>query len=369
MDFELIIIGTDESSFALARSCFIRYNKKAFIIGNNNIKYTSKEFYYEYYSMLDNDFINILKDFSSKFNNKYLILVATQKKYIKLIINYEKVLKKYYLFNYCNSSIYEKITNLNILNGLLKEYNITFPQVYVQKLENKISTRNIMNLGFPLVISDEDNNFIGVVNNKDDLKNIIKKQKNNHKKKIFVKKVDNSVENYCFSSLIYSNDIKKAEFSTISCVELYQNNKYKVLINGYNIDNRLENEIKKVRNLLNNIGYNGIIELIWQYNKKDNKYILIDINLGIPISSYMLINCGYNIIERLVENLMYHKYYNFEYINYEICQSLITKRLLFKNLKNEEYKKEINKLIKMNKFVYLDLNIGGKNENRNRIRS
>ena len=369
MDFELIIIGTSASSYALAKSCFIRYHKKAYIIGNNDIKINSQEFNYEYYPNLDNNFVNILKEYSSKFSNKYLILVSPEKKYIKLIINNEKVLKKHYLFNYCDKHIYEKLTDINSLNELLKEYNISFPQAYVQKLDNKINSKNIMNLGFPLIITDIDNKFIGNVNNKDELKEIIKKQKLHNKTNIIVKKVDNFVENLCYSTLMYSSNYKKTEFSTMSCAELYQNNTYKVLINGYNIDNKLKNELNKVRNMLDNIGYSGLLEFIWQYNKKDNRYILIDINLDIPLSSYMLINCGYNIIERLVENLMYHKYYNFEYINYEICQSLITKRLLFKNIKNEEYKKEINKLIKMNKFVYLDLKFGGKHENRNSIRS
>lgn len=373
MDFELVIIGEDEKAYSLACACFDRYQKKAYLIGDKKYNIINNtNVINDFYDDLDhnNIFVNTLIKFASTHTNKYLVLVTAENKYIELIINNEKILKKYYLFNYCSKDVYKKITNPITYYQLLEKYNISFPQVYVQKLHTKINSKNTIKLGFPLVIKDEKQNFIQNVTNRSELKNVIKFQNSTDNDTLIVEKVDNSVENYYFSTFIYCNNQHQMEFSTLSCLELYNDYQYQVLINGYNIDNKLKEEITKVKIMLEDIGYNGFLELLWQYNQALDKYILLNLNLNIPMSSYMLVNCGYNLSERLVENLMYHKYYKFEYINYEICLSIIPKIKLLKQIKNKSYKEEINKLIKMNKYINLKkVLIGGKNENRNRIRS
>ena len=357
MDFELLIIGTDEKAYSLARSCFDRYRKKAYLIGNKKYKIThnSNILNVDYYDNLDNTsiFINTLKDFALDHSGKYLILISADVKYIELIIDNAKILKNYYLFNYCTREIYQQFINPTTYFKLLEKYNISFPQFYVQNLNNKINTKNIIKIGFPLVIKDKNQNYVKNINNASEFKTIVKSKKNTLHKLFIVEKIDDSVENNYFSTLIYCDDKKNMEFSTVSNLELYHESNYQVLINGYNIDDKLKNEVKKVQTMLSDIGYRGFLELIWQYNKKLDKYLLINFSMNIPSSSYILVNCGYNLIERLVDNLMYHKYYQFEYIEYEICLSIIPKIKLLRQIENIEYKKEVNKLIRMNKYINL----------------
>ena len=88
-----------------------------------------------------------------------------------------------------------------------------------------------------------------------------------------------------------------------------------------------------------------------KYDSRDNKYKVLEINPRQSRSGYYLTACGYNLVEYLINDLIFDKKMEFKIIKEKIVLSFVPKKVIKKYVENKELKNEINKLIKNKKIV------------------
>ena len=110
-NIKVLIIGTDINAYYMSRCYHELTGKKADIIGNRAMPYTSisNSIIVPNFSEKDN-FKKALVEYGEKNKEYNILLIATSDLYVKMVAEEKGLLEKYYVFNY---------PDINIVNNLL----------------------------------------------------------------------------------------------------------------------------------------------------------------------------------------------------------------------------------------------------------
>lgn len=128
-----------------------------------------------------------------------------------------------------------------------------------------------------------------------------------------------------------------------------------VLINGYNQFGNTEAAAEKLKQFLENIGYCGFAEFDLKYDKRDNKFKVLEINARQGRCSYYVSALGYNLVKVLADDLVYKKSFEYKLLTNEVLLSFVPKGIIKKYIKNESFKNKALSLWKngcVNPIVY-----------------
>ena len=369
MDFEVIIVGSDINAYYMARNVYEAYNKKALVIGKTPMNFTSYSniLNIEYQDNLWDSkvFVDKLLEVKDRFKNKKLLLIGTNDHYVRLIVENEKVLKKYYLFNYPKLEI---INNLLIKDNFYNKYKdkLDMPKTYIYKCNSKFDSKNIKDFMYPIIIKPGNgvkyyehpfNNQAKVykLNNLDEIKETIKIiEESGYNDNLVIQEFIPGDDTKLFDSIMYVSKDSKVYVQSFAQIGLQEHSSTGVgnltlLINGYS--EYKDTITKKIKDFLESINYTGIAEFDLKYDTRDNKFKVFEINPRQARSSYYLTYLGYNLVKLLVDDLIYDKKYDYKLLTDKVCLSFVPKSVIKKYVKNESYKNEVFKLIKENKFI------------------
>lgn len=370
MDFEVIIVGSDINAYYMARNTYEKYHKKAHLIGKTKMNFTdySNILEIEYTDNLWNNdvFLNKLLEVKDRYKNKKLLLIGTNDTYVRLIVQNKDILSKYYLFNY---------PNIDIINNLLKKENfytkygdiLDVPKTYIYKCNTKLDMKKLKELGETIIIKPSDgilyyeHKFSGQakvykLKTLEEVKETINKiEKSGYDGELILQEFVSGDDTNLFDSILYVSSKGNVWVQSFAQIGLQEHSSTGVgnltlLINGFNTYK--DNEItKKLVEFLREIKYTGIAEFDLKYDSKDKKFKIFEINPRQARSSYYLTYLGYNLVECLVDDLIYNKDKDFKFLSDEVCLSFVPKSVIKKYVNNLEYKKEVFKLYKNKKVI------------------
>lgn len=364
--FTLLIVGMDANAYYMARCYHELTGKKAYLIGKNPIWFTSisKITIPKYYSDIweEKSFLKILDDFYKKHKTEKILLVSATENYIKLISKNKEYLDKKFYFNYPSNDIidnlidkekfYKKYADNNIIElpktvyydlRKDKEIKINFPYPVILKPADVVSYRHMNFVG---------KNKIYKIENKEELDNVIDTiKKGGYLGTLIIQEYIEGDDSYLFDSVIYADKLGKVKKITLAQIGLQEHTKdlvgnAAVLINGYNQFNNSEEIIDKIKELAEFIGITGFAEFDLKYDKKTNKFKLLEINPRQGRCSYYLKVAGCNLIEILKRDLIDNENLKYEVLNNEVMLSYVPKKIIKKYIINEEYKNKALKLYK-----------------------
>lgn len=367
---KVLIIGTDINAYYMSRCYHELTGKKADIIGNRAIPYTS----------ISNSIV--IKDFNNKENfrkalinygeeNKKnnILLIATSDLYAKMVMEEKSLLEKYYVFNY---------PNINIINNLLvketfyetyKNMGLDMPETYIYKCNKNDDINKIKKYfkEYPIIIKPSDvveyHNLEEILDkvykiyNEEELEKVILKiEKAGYNNNLIIQEFIPGDDSALFDSIFYVGKNKKAQIATFAQIGLQEHTptgigNCTVLVNGYDEHGYKEELIYKLKEFLEKIGYQGFAEFDMKYDSRDGKYKVLEINPRQSRSGYYVSACGCNLVEYLIDDLIYNKEKEFKIIKEKLILSFVPKKIIKKYIKNENLIKEINKLIKNKKIV------------------
>lgn len=370
MDFEVIIVGSDINAYYMARNTYEAYHKKAHVIAKTPMNFTaySNILNIEYQDNLWNKdiFINKLIEVAKRFPNKKLLLIGTNDTYVRLIVENKEILEKYYLFNYPNIDI---INNLLIKDNFYSKYSdiLDIPKTYIYKCNTELDIDKVNSFMYPVIIKPGDgvlyyeHKFINQskvykLNNIEEVKETIKTiEESGYNDNLIIQEFIPGDDTKLFDSILYVSKDHEVWVQSFAQIGLQEHSNTGVgnltlLINGYN--EFKDNEItKKLKQFLEDINYTGIAEFDLKYDTRDNKFKIFEINPRQARSSYYLTSLGYNLVECLVDDLIYNKKRDFKLLTDEYCLTFVPKSVIKKHVNNESYKQEVNKLYKDKKVV------------------
>lgn len=112
-DFSVVLVGNDANAYYMARNFHEEYGIKCHVLGRIPMLFTSMSNIIDLRIVPDlnkNDiFLDTVINLAKEINQEKIILVGCNDDYVSLIIKNSKVLSKYYLFNYTNELLLNKI--------------------------------------------------------------------------------------------------------------------------------------------------------------------------------------------------------------------------------------------------------------------
>lgn len=374
MDFEIVIIGSDINAYYMARNCYEAYHKKPYLIIKERMKYTSLSnilYIEECGNIWDKDiFREKLVEFAKKHIGKKLVLIPSNDSYVRLIVENKELLEKYYTFYAIDETLLNNLLIKDNFYTTFKDCGLDFPKTYIYNcgLKKKITKKTVGNFLFPIIIKPGDgvsyykHPFEGQakvykVKSFEELNTVIEQiDKSGYDKNLIIQEFIPGGDDQLFDSIFFCSKNKKTQLATFAQIGLQEHTSTgigncTVLVNGYNEHGCPKEQIQKMKNFLEKIGYEGCAEFDLKYDIRDGKYKVFEINPRQARSSYYLTAAGYNLLEYMVDDLIYKKEKKFHIIDEKIALSFVPINVIKKHIKNEGLKKEILYLKRKNKLV------------------
>ena len=371
MDTKVLIIGTDINAYYMSRCYHEITGKKADIIGNRAIPYTSIS-----NPIIINDFNNkenfkkALIEYGEKNKEYNILLIATSDLYVKMVSEEKGLLEKYYVFNYPDIELVNNLLIKEKFYSIYENMGLDMPKTYIYPCNKNESIQKIKDYfkEYPIIIKPSDGveyhkldgeglAKVYKAHSEEELEKIIKKIENaGYNKNLIIQEFIPGDDSALFDSIFYVGKDKKAKLATFAQIGLQEHTptgigNCTVLVNGYDEHGYNEEIVYKLKDFIEKIGYQGFAEFDIKYDYRDNKYKVLEINPRQSRSGYYLTACGYNLVKYLIDDLINNKEMKFEIIKNKYILSFVPKKIIKKYIKNEKLKKEIKKLIKDKKIV------------------
>lgn len=153
MNNEILILGSDQNAYYMARCVYEAYHKKAYLIGQRPLSFTtySSILNISYESKLweEDMFLRCLDEFSKNYKEK-IILISTNETYTKFISKNKNKLKEKFLFNVSNEEIIDSLIDKEKFYKTYKNSILDLPKtIYI---DNSNETEIKEKLEFPVVL-------------------------------------------------------------------------------------------------------------------------------------------------------------------------------------------------------------------------
>ena len=367
---KVLIIGTDINAYYMSRCYHELTGKKADTIGNRAIPYTkiSNPIIIENFNNKEN-FRNALIEYGEKNKDYKILLIATSDLYVKMVAEEKSLLEKYYVFNYPEINMVNNLLVKEIFYDVYKDMGIDMPETYIYKCNQNDDINKIKKYfnEYPIIIKPSDgveyhsldtvlDKVYKVYNDEELEKVILKIEKAGYNKNLIIQEFIPGDDSALFDSIFYVGKNKKAQIATFAQIGLQERTptgigNCTVLVNGFDENGYKEELIYKLKEFLEKINYHGFAEFDMKYDSRDGKYKVLEINPRQSRSGYYVCGAGYNLVEYLIDDLIYNKEKEFKIIKEKIVLSFVPKKVIKKYIKNNKLKNEINKLIKNKKII------------------
>ena len=373
MNFHVLLLGSDANAYYMARCFHEIYNKKVDLMNSQLLGVTRYSNIINFISspvFTNGDiFVESLNAYAKKSTFERVVLIATNDKYVRLIVENKDKLDSKFVFNYPSHEI---VNNLLIKDKFYQTYsdNLDVPKTFVYPCDensiNHISDKN--DFAYPVILKPSN----GVEYNKhpfpgmrkvykvqpfESLKEIVREIKNSgYAGNLIVQEFIPGDDCALYDAVFYCGTDKKVQLMTFAQIGLQERTptgvgNCTVLVNGFDEHGYKEEIIYKMKDFLEKIGYQGFAEFDLKYDSRDGKYKILEINPRQARSSYYLSACGHNLIQSLVEDLIEHKTKQCVLVRDEMVLSFVPVSVMQKYITSKPLLQKIQTLMKEGKFV------------------
>lgn len=370
MEFEVLIIGSDANAYYMARCFHEAYHKKAYLLAKQRMAFTeySNILHIEYNSQLweENHFIEALNTFALTHPGKKIVVISSNETYSEFIAKNKKKLNPNLLYNIPNFELIRSLTQKELFYKTYKKSTLHFPKTIYYPCQKKKTLK--LDFMYPIIVKPsnvveynhlhfEGKHKIYKLNNEQELIETIDKiKKSGYKDTLIIQEYIPGDDSYLFDAVLYSNKKKKVKLISFAQIGLQEHSKSMVgnaavLINGYNQFGESEKIIQTIKDFMEEIGYQGFAEFDMKYDYRDQQYKVLEINARQGRSSYYINSLGYNLVQILIDDLIYNKKMKYTVLKEEVLLSYVPKTILKTYIVNEEYKQKALLLWKQGKVV------------------
>lgn len=357
MDFEILILGSDANAYYMARCAHEAYHKKAHLIGKDPLSFTkySNILTIEYQEKMwdEKEFVNILNKYAKNFSCQILV-ISTNETYSSFLARNRKILSKNLIFPKQDINILESLTNKEKFYKKYENSVLDFPNTYYFDVQKDTI---IPTLTYPIVLKPAnvveynhlrfaDKHKIYKLKSKNEAVETIKSIKQaGYRDRLILQEFIPGDDSYLFDSVVYIDKNGKCKVISFAQIGLQERSKSMVgnaatLINGYNtFDGDVDLMKQNIIAFMEQIGMNGFFEFDMKYDKRDKKFKVLEINARQGRCSYYLTPLGANLVEILVEDLIFQKEIPFKDLKEEYLLSFVPKKIVKKYITNNAFKK------------------------------
>ncbi|MBQ8892471.1 MAG: ATP-grasp domain-containing protein [Bacilli bacterium] len=363
-EFIPILFGSDRNVYGMAIGFYEQYYIKSIAICKKRYIETRYSKLLEFYQdeKIENKdvFFKVLNNIYDKYKNSKLILIGCSDVYVKLIVENKEVLEKKFIVPYINSSLMNKLIIKENFYKTCNEYNLDYPKTIICTKDNYKTLK--LNFDFPIILKPSDSvsywkaSFWGkkkvfIIYSKDELDDILNRIYNSsYKSNLIIQEYIEGDDTALRVLNAYVNSNHKVTFMALGQIVLEDKapssyGDYDAIIPTY--DQKI---FDKMKQFLESINYHGYANFDLKYNAKTKQYKLFEINIRQGRSHSFVTLGGMNITKYLIDDVIYHKETQIEYLNTEYLWTFLPKKIVLKYVKNENIKKKIKEMYKKRKY-------------------
>ncbi len=357
-EFIPILLGSDRNVYGMAVAFHEEYKIKSIAVGKKDYLETKYSKILEIYRDLNIEtkevFLKTLKELAKKYPKKKLLLIACSDIYMRLIIENKKELEKYFLIPYIDKPLMEKLVLKEEFYKTCAEYNLDFPRTLICDYQNYKQIK--LDFEFPVILKPSDSvsywkaDFVGkkkifIAYNEEEFKDILNRiYASSYKKNIIIQEYIEGDDTSLRVLNAYVDKNHKVTFMALGQILLEE--KTPASIGDYDaiIPTFDEKLFAKMKDFLEEIKFVGYANFDFKYDAKNNNYKLFEINIRQGRSSSFTTVSGKNIVKYLVDDFIYDKKREIEYLDNKFLWTIVPKGIIMKYTKNKELKELAKKL-------------------------
>ena len=366
-EFIPILFGSDRNVYGLAVGFYEQYKVRSIAVCKKKYIETKYSKLIEFYNDINIEkkdvFYKTLHTIKEKYSNAKLILLACSDVYARLIIENQEELKKDFIVPYISEELMNSLIIKENFYKTCEKYGLNYPKTIIC---NKNNYQNItIDFDYPIIVKPSDSvsywksSFIGkkkifLLQNEKEFKTILNNiYSSTYDKDLIIQEYIPGDDTALRVLNAYVDSNHKVTFMALGQIILEDKapdsyGDYDAIMPTY--DERL---FKKIKDFLEEINYTGYANFDLKYNKEKDTYTLFEINIRQGRSHTFVTLGGLNITKFLIEDVIYHKELETEYLNNRYLWTLVPKGILKKYVKNKEILKEIIELYKQHKVKKL----------------
>lgn len=339
-----VILGTDWNAYGVASSIHMAYGIKSVALGMKHQRYTENLDFltvtiFEHFDEGET-FVKELINFAREHQNRDLLLISCSDYYTGLITECRTELDEYYLMNYIDFDMRNRLENKVDFYEICEEYGLPYPKTFVITADNRDNFS--LPFDYPVICKPNDS-FKWLKLKFEGYKKAYKVASEAELKRIL-----DLAYAHGYDDAMIIQDFIPGGADAMFVVNAYVDTKGKVTmthgaqtaldeclpndIGNYNalISGDFPQLIQDVKEFLEKINYRGFANFDFKYDHRDGIYKVFEINLRQGRSSMYMTYAGNNFITYLVEDLIYHRdlpYYNHtkEHLWYMTAKSVLKK--------------------------------------------
>lgn len=373
-NFNVLILGSDFNAYYMARCYHELYHEKVNVIAKKAIGVVSYSQIVNFREVADFEnadvFVATLNEYAKERKEDTILLIGTSDELVRLIIENKQKLDKKYVHNYPTLEILNQILVKDTFYQTFENCEFEIPKTYIYPCgkNEKLDEEKIQKLMYPLIVKPGNNieyhqhKFEGMfkvfkVHSREELGEVIEKiEKSGYQSNLVIQEFIPGDDCALFDSVFYCSKDKKVQLMTLAQIGLQERNpggigNCTVLVNGFNEHGYDETIVEPLKKFMERIGYQGFAEFDLKYDERDKKYKVLEINPRQARCSYYLAAGGYNLVQYLIDDLIYHKEKPCTLMKEKIALSFVPKSVIKKYVTSEPLRKEILQLAKQKKMV------------------
>ena len=373
-NFNVLILGSDFNAYYMARCYHELYHEKVNVIAKKAIGVVSYSQIVNFREVANFEnaevFVATLNEYAKERKEDTILLIGTSDELVRLIIENKQKLDKKYVHNYPTLEILNQVLVKDTFYQTFENCEFEIPKTYIYPCgkNEKLDEEKIQKLMYPLIVKPGNNieyhqhKFEGMfkvfkVHSREELGEVIEKiEKSGYQSNLVIQEFIPGDDCALFDSVFYCSKDKKVQLMTLAQIGLQERNpggigNCTVLVNGFNEHGYDETIVEPLKKFMERIGYQGFAEFDLKYDNRDKKYKVLEINPRQARCSYYLAAGGHNLVQYLIDDLIYHKEKPCTLMKEKIALSFVPKSVIKKYVTSEPLRKEILQLAKQKKMV------------------
>ncbi|MDO4680196.1 MAG: hypothetical protein Q4A55_02875 [Aerococcus sp.] len=361
-----VIVGTDLNAYHMSASFHEEFGVKPYLLGQLNLGFTHYSNIIEHIKLIDHlheaeNFVQALIDYHHEINpgDTPLLLVGTSDEYVRLIIENQVTLSKYYVFNVLTEDLLNQLTNKERFYQLAAEHGLSVPETTVYQMGDAIDFEIPH---FPVIVKPSNSVLYNAhpfpgkekvyrLNNMDEVTSTIQQiEAGGYPGKLLIQEYIEGDDTYNFDSVLYLNQDSQAQFVSFGQVALQEHEatavgNYTAIVSRYN-----RPLMEQLKAFLEDIHYTGFANFDMKYDQRTDTYKVFEVNVRQGRSSYYVTQMGYNLTRYLVQDVIHHESGECTFIQAENLFTVVPKSILRDYIHNEDVRREALSLIKAGKW-------------------
>lgn len=373
-NFTVLILGSDFNSYYMARCYHELYHKKVDVIAKRNLGVVSYSSIVNFKQAEDLEtkegFVKTLNEYAKTREEEKIILIGTSDELVRLIIENQGKLDKKYVHNYPSLEILNQILVKDTFYETFSDCEFEIPKTYNYPCGQgkELDEEKLTKLKYPLIVKPGNNieyhlhKFEGMfkvfkVYTKEELQEVINKiEKSGYKSNLVIQEFIPGDDCALFDCEFYCSKDKKPQLITFAQIGLQERNpggigNCTVLVNGFNEHGYDTKILEPLKKFMERIGYQGFAEFDLKYDERDGSYKVLEINPRQARCSYYLTFGGHNLVQYLIDDLIYYKQKPCTIMENKVALSFVPMSVIKKYVTSKALKQELLSLAKQGKMV------------------